>query len=268
MSKSEMNDEYALIADYYDYVIPYRNRGDISFYVRTADESGGPVLELGCGSGRVLLPIARSGIDIVGLDISPHMLAVCRDKLTSESVEVQSRVQLIEGDMKNFELSGKFRLITTPFRSFQHLITIEDQIACLRCIHRHLAKDGRLILDLFDPSLEILTSKNLGEEFGDEPEFTMPDDRRVLRRARNTTRDLPNQVIDAELIYYVTHPDGRRERLVHSFPMRYLFRYEAQHLLCRCGFEIENTYADFDKSSYGSKYPGEIILVAVKAEEK
>jgi SAM-dependent methyltransferase len=266
MSKSEINDEYALIAEYYDHVVPYQNRGDISFYVRTADESGGPVLELGCSTGRVLLPIARSGIKVVGLDLSPQMLAVCRNKLTSESGEMRSRVQLIQADIKNFELNREFRLITTPFRSFQHLITVEDQISSLKCIHRHLAKNGRFILDLFDPSLENLTSKNLGEEFGDEPEFTMLDDRRVLRRARNTARDLPNQVIDAELIYYVTHPNGRKERLVHSFLLRYLFMYEAQHLLCRCGFEIENTYADFDKCPYGSKYPGEIILVAKKAD--
>ena len=69
---------------------------------------------------------------------------------------------------------------------------------------------------------------------------------------------------DVELIYYVTHPDGRQERLVHSFPMRYLFRFEAEHLLARCGFEVEALYADYDKSPYGSQYPGELIFVAVK----
>ena len=62
----------------------------------------------------------------------------------------------------------------------------------------------------------------------------------------------------------MTHPDGRTERLVHSFPMRYLFRFEAEHLLARCGFEVEALYADYDRSPYGSKYPGELIFVAVK----
>ena len=67
-----------------------------------------------------------------------------------------------------------------------------------------------------------------------------------------------------ELIYYVTHPDGREERLVHAFTMRYLFRFEAEHLLARAGFQIEHLYADYDKSAYGSKYPGELLFVARK----
>ena len=65
-----------------------------------------------------------------------------------------------------------------------------------------------------------------------------------------------------ELVYYVTHPDGREERLVHSFPMRYLFRFEAEHLLVRSGFEVAHVYVGFDKSLYGSTYPGELIFVA------
>jgi len=86
----------------------------------------------------------------------------------------------------------------------------------------------------------------------------------VLRRNRIAARDLYQQVQNVELIYYLTHPDGRTQRLVHAFPMRYLFRFEAEHLLARCGFKIEDIYADFDKSPYGSKYPGELIFVARK----
>jgi hypothetical protein len=90
----------------------------------------------------------------------------------------------------------------------------------------------------------------------------MPDGRRVLRRFRTLRRDWLNQVQDVELIYYVAHPDGRQKRLVHAFPMRYLFRYEAEHLLARCGFQVEAIYADYDKRPYGSTYPGELIFVA------
>ena len=67
---------------------------------------------------------------------------------------------------------------------------------------------------------------------------------------------------DVELIYYVTYPDGRQERLVQAFPMRYLFRFEAEHLLVRAGFAVKAVYSDYDKSPYGSKYPGEIIMLA------
>jgi SAM-dependent methyltransferase len=222
------------------------------------------VLELGCGTGRILIPTARAGIEIVGLDLSSHMLDVCRARLSEEAEDVRARVQLLEGDMRRFDLSRTFKLITTPFRSFQHLMTVEDQCACLACVHRHLDEDGRFVLDVFNPSLEALASDNVGQEFGEEPEFTTPDGRRVIRRHKMVTKDRFNQINGVELIYYVTHPDGRKERLVQSFPMRYLFRFEAEHLLGRCGFAIEEVYADFERHPYGSIYPGELIFVAKK----
>jgi SAM-dependent methyltransferase len=257
-------DEYGASAEFYDYVPPYSDRSDIAFWVAAGVESGGPVLEIGCGTGRVLIPTARAGIEIVGLDLSPAMLAICRHKLAEEPADVRARVSLVEANMCDFRLRRDFALVTMPFRPFQHLITMEEQIACLETVHRHLAPGGRLILDLFNPSLPFLVDESRLGEYGDEPEFVMPDGRRVVRRFRNTRRDWLVQVQDVELIYYVTHPDGRQERFVHSFPMRYLFRYEAEHLLVRCGFRIEAIYADYDKSPYGSTYPGELVFVARK----
>jgi ubiquinone/menaquinone biosynthesis C-methylase UbiE len=90
------------------------------------------VLELGCGTGRVLLPVAAAGLDVVGLDQSPAMLAIARQKLTTLDAETRARVQLIEGDMRSFDLGmDRFRLITIPFRAFCHLLTIPDQQAAL-----------------------------------------------------------------------------------------------------------------------------------------
>lgn len=257
-------EEYATTAEFYDHVIPYHYRTDVSFFVETAQESGGPVLEVGCGTGRVLIPTARAGIDIVGLDLSTQMLSICRERLKSEPQEVQDRVELVQGDMRAFNLPHRFKLVTLPFRPFQHLTSVDDQLACLRCICHHLLQGGRLILDLFNPSLTSLTSDNVGQEQGEEPEFSMPDGRRVIRRSKIVARDYYNQVNQVELIYYVTYPDGREERLVHAFPMRYLFRFEAEHLLVRAGFTVEALYADYDKSPYGSTYPGELIFVARK----
>ncbi len=257
-------EEYAATAEFYDYVVPYQIRPDIAFFVEAAQASGGPVLEVGCGTGRVLIPTACAGVPIYGIDLSPYMLDVCERHLEQEPIEVQNRVQLDQADMRDFDLGQTFKLITIPFRPFQHLIEIEEQIACLRCIHHHLADDGRLILDLFNPSVTSLARELTGEEQDDEPAFTMPDGRRVQRRSRVVKRDVSKQYQDVELIYYATHPDGHTERTVHAFPMRYLFRYEVEHLLARCGFEVEALYADYDKSPYGSKYPGELIFMAKK----
>jgi ubiquinone/menaquinone biosynthesis C-methylase UbiE len=121
--------EYAPIADLYDYVAPYRARPGIDFYVEAAKSAGGPVLEVGCGTGRVLLPTARAGVEIVGLDLSPDMLGMCRQRLENEPEAVQSRVQLVQADMREFNLFRTFRLATIPFRPFQHLITVDDQLA-------------------------------------------------------------------------------------------------------------------------------------------
>jgi SAM-dependent methyltransferase len=254
-------DEYGASAEFYDCVPLYSGRPDIAFWTAEALESGGPVLELGCGTGRVLIPTARAGIEIVGLDQSRSMLAICGCKLAEEPVDVQARATLVEADMRDFQLGRQFALATMPFRPFQHLITVEEQMACLHAIRRHLTPGGRLILDLFNPSLPFLVDESRLEEYGDEPEFIMPDGRRVVRRFRTLRRDWLTQVQDVELIYYVAYPDGRQERLVHTFPIRYLFRYEAEHLLVRCGFRIEALYADYDRRPYGATYPGELIFV-------
>lgn len=259
-------EEYGAVADLYDWVVPYRGRPDISFWVDAATDAGSPVLEIGCGTGRVLIPSARAGVDVVGLDASPQMLAVCRERLRQEHAAVQSRVELVQADMRAFELGRQFTLATLPFRPFQHLVTVEEQLSCLMSIRRHLIAGGRLVLDLFNPSLDALAARQEGQEFGDEPEFSTPDGRRVVRRHQTVAHDRFNQVSHVELIYYVTHPDGREERLVHAFPMRYLFRFEAEHLLVRCGFEVEQLYAGFDKAAYGSRYPGELIFVARKTD--
>jgi SAM-dependent methyltransferase len=257
-----LHDEYAPIADLYDHVSPYRALTDVGFYVDAASESGGPVLELGCGTGRVLIPTARAGVEITGVDLSPGMLAVCRRSLAAEPAHVQSRVQLVHAPMTSFELGRSFRLVTIPFRPFQHLVTVEDQIACLDCIRRHLAPGGRLVFDLFNPSLDAIVNNPIGIEGDPEPEFATSDGRRVVRRHRTVAQDRFRQTGQFELIYYVRHTDGRTERLVHAFTMRYFFRFEVEHLLTRAGFYVEHLYAGADKSAYGSRYPGELFFVA------
>jgi len=261
----EEEDAYRQSAEFYDHVVPYRNRGDVEFFADEARRSGGPVLEIGCGTGRILIPTARAGIEIVGLDNSPRMLKYCRENLAGESPETRSRIRLVQGNMLSFDLSGKFPLVTMPFRPFQHLLTVGEQLECLRRVHLHIEEGGRFILDLFNPWLEKLVSDDAGQEVDEEPEFTMPDGRRVIRRSRPVSKDILHQVIHLELIYYVTHPDGRTERLVHPTALRYLFRFEAEHLLERSGFHLESVLADYKGSPYGSRYPGELIMIAGKS---
>ena len=155
------------------------------------------MLEIGCGTGRVLIPTARAGVRIIGLDASASMLGVCARRL---------------------ELKPAIR--------------------------RHLIPGGRLILDLFNPSIDYLANRPMGEEAPDGEPFSTPDGRTVRRTSRIVTHDRFAQVTTVELIYYVTHPGGREKRMVHAFGMRYLWPYEAAHLLVRAGFSVEHLYAD------------------------
>jgi SAM-dependent methyltransferase len=259
-----LQDEYADIADLYDYVGPYVTRGDEEFFVEEARAANGPVLELGCGTGRVLIPTARAGVRIAGLDASPTMLARCRSKLDEELPEVRARVSLHEGDMRGFDLDQQFALVTIPFRPFQHLLTVEDQLACLSSIHRHLEPGGRVILDLFNPSIDYLANRPSGPLQPEGPPVNLPNGGTLERSFRIISQDRFTQINDVELLYDVTEPDGRKRRAVHAFRMRYLFRYEVEHLLGRAGFVVEHLYAGYDRSPYGATYPGELIFVARK----
>ena len=263
--KSERLLDTNFVSEFYDHIVPFKNRQDINFYVDAAKSVNGEVLEIGCGTGRVLIPTVRAGVRILGLEASGSMLSMCRKNLSKEPVEVQSRViDLIEGDMRQFNLNRKFNLITIPFHPFCHLLTTEDQLRCLTTINHHLNNGGKLVFDLYTPALKHLIEERYLVEFWKEPEFTMPDGRRVVRRSRFLSRNLDTQVIDMEIVFDIVWPGAREEELAHRFTFRYFWRSEAEDLLKRCGFAIEDVFADYDKSTYGTRYPGELIFVATK----
>src|SRR5438067_1056242 len=109
-------------------------KGDIDWYRGKALASGGPVLEVGAGSGRVTIPIAESGIPVHALDREPSMLQALRQKMAALPKEAQARIAITEGDMRAFAIEGRFSLAIIPFRAFLHNQTADDQLACLRCV--------------------------------------------------------------------------------------------------------------------------------------
>jgi SAM-dependent methyltransferase len=249
-------------ATFYDHLDVYVNRSDVDFFVSEAVAARGPVLEVGCGTGRVLLPCARARATVWGLDVSEAMLDRCRRKLASENEDVRNRVVLQRGDMRDFRFDVPFQLVTIPFRPFQHLNSVAEQLACLASIHRALGDRGRLILDVFNPSLTALVDETRLVEQSSGAPFTLPDGRVVERTERVTGRDYAKQIVSVDLIFSVTHPDGRRERLVQSIQMRYLFRYELEHLLVRSGFEIVAAYCDYKRTPLDAGPAQELVFVA------
>jgi SAM-dependent methyltransferase len=240
-------------------------RRDVRFYVDLALEMGGSVLEMGCGTGRVLLPVARA-LDatdsrVAGLELSESMLAQLRAKLAREPERIRSRIRIVRESMTSFDLGESFALVTAPFRAFQHLVTVEEELACLRSAHRHLRSGGRLVLDFFQTDPRRMHDSSFLQESEPSPDVTLPDGRRLRLSDRVVAFHRAAQVNDVELIYTLSHPDGRLERFVMSFPVRYFFRFEVEHLLVRAGFRLVDVFGDFDRSPLDDGSP-EMIFVA------
>jgi ubiquinone/menaquinone biosynthesis C-methylase UbiE len=251
----------SFIADYYDASPLASGRTqDVAFYRDAAREYGDPVLELGCGTGRVTMALAEAGRRVIGLDISERMLERAIRKRAALRVEARERVHFVQGDMTQFQLGEKFRLVIIPFRAFHHLLEIREQIACLEAIKKHLAPKGRLIVDFFQTDAARMHDPRYQQDRL-IAEYDMDGAGRVKLFERVAAFHRAEQRNDAEMIFEVTHPNGSVERKVWSWPVRYFFRYEVEHLLARCGFRTSALYGDFDKSSLRDDSP-EMIFVA------
>jgi len=249
---------YDAIPDFgllYDSVPLYAARQDVGFYVEEAKTAPGPVLEVGCGTGRILLPIARAGGSITGLDGSRQMLERCRANLAAEPAAVQERVKLVLNDMRTFDLGATYSLIIAPFRVVQHLTTIDDQLRFLATVAGHLAPQGRLIFDVFNPRFDMLVGAGGGER-EDTPEQRLPDGRTFRRAYRVVRVRWLDQVSEAELVYYV---DGTR--YVQAFEMRWYLAAELRNLLARAGFRVREMYGDFARGPLVDGCP-ELVVVA------
>jgi SAM-dependent methyltransferase len=123
---------------------------DVAFYVAEAKRADGRVLELGVGTGRVAVPIAAAGVEVVGVDISAGMLEVARERAALAAVPVDLRL----GDMRDPPVDGTFSLVLIPFRSLLHMETDRDRRAALRAVAKHLAPGGRLVFDVFAPGAD------------------------------------------------------------------------------------------------------------------
>ena len=245
MSSYEAIPDFGLL---YDSVPLYAERPDVEFYVSEAAHVEGAVLELGCGTGRILLPLARMGRTVAGVDSSITMLARCKAKLKGEPSLVRDRVTIHSGDVRTFDLGKTFDLVIAPFRIMQHLATIDDQLRFLDGVARHIVRGGRFVFDVFNPSFAALVAAD-GIEREDTPEQALPDGRSFRRAVRVAGVRWVEQVSEIEILYYVSPaPGAKAERHVQSFDMRWFVPSELLHLMARGGFRVQSVFGDFDRS--------------------
>ena len=199
----------AELAAIYDAI--YAGRDDAGFWLTMAAAAGGgPILELGCGTGRVLLPLARAGVEITGLDLSSGMLERCRAKVDGEPPEVRERVQLVAADMTTFDLGRRFASIICPFAGFQQLRTVDQQLACLERCRAHLLPHGRLVLDL--PNPDPAPAEYARDGLGDGEEAVQlvdwTDGRRIRWWMTVIGYDRSLQCNECEVTYEIVEADG------------------------------------------------------------
>jgi ubiquinone/menaquinone biosynthesis C-methylase UbiE len=250
-----MMDAYERLARFYD-VEHADLTADVVFYLHFARQAGGPVLEVGCGTGRLLFPLVEAGIEVTGVDCSPAMLALARRKLAD-------RAQLIEGDMRTLALPGRYALIIVSINTFMHLLTTADQLAALTNLARHLAPAGRLIVDL--PAGDELVHQDPDARLTLEQTFFDPDTgHRVIKLVASRV-DWARQRQEVTYVYDELLEDGEVRRTVVPMTLRHVFRYELVLLLEKAGYSLEALYGDYDLSPYGEGGP-RMIAVARRGE--
>jgi SAM-dependent methyltransferase len=237
--------------------------GDVQFYVEEAQRAGSPVLELGCGTGRILIPVAQAGVTVTGLDLSVPMLDIARRKVAALGADTQDRIELVEGDMRRFSLGRRFELAMIPFRAFLHLLTPEDERQALECIREHLTDGGLLILNIFDPRLDIIAAHSgpFGTALKKVSEFIHPETGHRFVVWDTREYDAERQVVSQYFVHEELDDEGRVISKTYApLTLRYVYRYEMQHLLELCGYKIEALYGDFRRGLF--RYGGEQIWVA------
>jgi len=222
---------------------------DVAFYVEEAMRGEGAVLELGCGTGRVALAIAEAGIPVIGLDRDPAMVEAAEAKRRAAAGAARRCARFVRADMRAFAFRRRFARIVAPFRSFQTLLTVPDQLAALSCARESLRPDGRLVFDVFTPDAgSVAAASEAPSPLG-----------RTGRSFRDDTGETVEQVSvrfdpatqTADLVYaYDRKADGasRTERECETMRVRWFHRYEMEHLLARAGFAVETAWGGWGRS--------------------
>ncbi len=243
-------DSYNLSAQHYDQVYAEKpSLEDVPFYLDLARRIGGPVLELACGTGRVLLPIARAGIAIHGVDNSLPMLNVLGKNLKREAKDVRELVSFFQGDIRTFRSNRKYPLVTIPFRPLQHMFTVEDQIAALETAAFHLDDDGLFAFDVFYPRYDLIFA-GIGEEIL-EMEWTDPaDSTKLLRRFfRKESVDKINQSFTATFIFRTWQNGKLILEETEPLKMSYYTYPHLRALFLLTGLEIVEEYGSFARTT-------------------
>jgi SAM-dependent methyltransferase len=230
----------------------YRHyRDDFGFYTQLADDYGSPVLELGAGTARVSLALAKAGHTVVGVELSEAMVKKGKEHLARANLT--DRVTLMQGDMRRLELPQKFSVVIAPFNTLMHAYTLQDQDATLATVKRHLEPSGIFAFDVYAPnfsSLNVLRREAEWEHVGGEH----------AELFLYQTLDADNQTLESRYYLDTVREDGILTRQTSILKQRFYTRFELERLLYQAGFQHVQIFGGFDKRRYSAK---EAVMVVV-----
>ena len=241
-------------ARFYDLIYHRQRDGiDNEFFLNEIKQTKGKILEIGVGTGRLFCDALLQGADIYGLDISQSMIDVLYKKLDKNQHQLISLQNIID-----FSLNIKFDLIIAPFHVMMHILEKDEQIKAINNVYKHLAVNGRFIFDVFIPDLNQLINGIYNQVDFDE-EY-IPGKR--IKRTVSTKPDLINQLIHITFLLE-WNEDNEIKHEEWTFPLRYFFRYELEHLVERSQFEKYKIIGDYlgNELKQNSK---EFILICQK----
>lgn len=250
--------EYDIYAPWYD---AQNSMDDLDFYLDALVETQKGVLEIGCGTGRLMIPIAREGYAVTGLDISKEMLRIAREKIALESEDVRGRINVVFADMKQFQLQATFGVALFGCNTFQHLLTNTEQNDALRCVHRHLEPGGLLFIQgtnvhFQEHEPDVLYYR--GREF-------YPEQQHWVDVFYSFRYEQHLQLQQFKLLLDILGDNDSVTRKQVILNLRYFFPPEMERILHANGFEMEAIYGDFNKSPL-SRDSQWVIIQARKAK--
>ena len=217
-----------------------------------------PLLEIGCGTGRVLLPLAQAGFEIVGIDNSAEMLAIGWARLRGAvaSPDAELKAEMIEADALNFDLGRRFGLAFIALNTFLHNLTRESQLQTLNNAHKHLLPGGSMVIDL-PPNDELANQPDDGEFIFDA---TLIDPTTQTRIDKSVSSEVFWDTQEQALRYKMVE-DGKPETAeIAAFRLRHVFKHEMELLLLLSGFAQPVWYGDYDLSPYEENSPRMIAV--------
>ncbi len=235
---------------YYDAIVNSLDQfHDLNFYLEVAKLYGGEILELGSGTGRLTIPIARAGFSISGLELEVRLIEHARNKTKNEEL----KITWIKGDMTNFKLKKTFDLIFIALNTFSHLLTRVDIENCLKSVKNHLSKEGVFIIDTFNPLLRVLIKDP--SEIRMYASFSDPDSDKICEIYESNSYEIATQI--NHLKYKFKIGNNELLKFVHC---RMIFPQELDSLMHYNGFKILQKYGTHAKHPFGNDSYAQIMI--------